>query len=298
MLALAIGALLSGCASAPTPAAAAPTKIVTWNVLRGFLDGTQIQPAQRWLREQAPDVVALQEVNGFNEARLTETAAAWGHPHAVMAKESGFPVALTSRTPIQVIERRLADMHHGYLHARTAGLDVVVVHLHPGDWRFRRREVAVLAPMIHKLVAEQREVVVLGDFNAHHPIDCGHLDRQTPLLERRAAGKNLIDGRTFDYGVLARFAAAGVTDAAYHVLGEQAAGGGTYPTQLLEHARSPEAQADYLERIDFILLSPSALARLADAALPRGGVLEQVTDHYPVTITLTPRASASTSAGN
>ena len=287
MLALALlAATTSACSLTSNTGAPAPTRVVTWNVLRGFLDRTQVAPAQQWLREQAPDVVALQEVNGFTEERLVETARAWGHEHAVMAKERGYPVALTSRTPIEVVERRLEGMHHGYLHARTAGLDVLVVHLHPGDWQFRRREVAVLAPLVRRLVDEGRELVVLGDFNAHHPLDCEHLDRQEPLRARRASGKNLIDARTFDYGVLARFEAAGVTDAAYQWLGEDATRRGTFPTRLLEHAQAEEQQAQFLERIDFVLLSPAALARLEHVALPRGGALEQVTDHYPVIVTL------------
>ena len=107
-MAAAVALLFSACATNPPDAAASQTRIVTWNVLRGFLDRTQVEPAQQWLREQGPDVVALQEVNGFTAARLTEVAAAWGHAHAVMAKESGYPVALTSRSPIEVVERRLA----------------------------------------------------------------------------------------------------------------------------------------------------------------------------------------------
>lgn len=284
------GLVVSACGAAPPGAAPQKVKILTWNVLRGFLDGTQIKPAQRWLRSEAPDVVALQEVNGFTAARLGETAKAWGHSFAVMAKESGYPVALTSAAPIEVIERRLQGMHHGYLHARTAGLDIVVVHLHPGDWRFRRREVAHLEPLIRRLVDAGREVVVLGDFNAHHPLDCVHLDGQTALVARRAQGKNLIAKRTFDYGVLARFGAAGVTDAAYHALGEAAASGGTYPTRLLRHAQTADAQARFLERIDFVLLSPPALARVEEVWLPRGGVLDEVTDHYPVVVTLAARS--------
>ena len=55
-----------------------------------------------------------------------------GHPYAVMHQESGYPVALTSSAPIEVIERRVAGFHHGYLHARTHGFDVLVVHFWPG----------------------------------------------------------------------------------------------------------------------------------------------------------------------
>ena len=133
LLALALfAAATSACSLTPDADAPGATRVVTWNVLRGFLDRTQVEPAQQWLREQAPDVVALQEVNGFTEERLRETARAWGHEHAVMAKERGYPVALTSRTPIEVVQRRLEGMHHGYLHARTAGLDDDLGTLQPG----------------------------------------------------------------------------------------------------------------------------------------------------------------------
>ena len=130
---------------------------------------------------------------------------------------------------------------------------------------------------------------MLGDFNSHHPLDCEHLDGQGPLLERRAKGKNLVHGRTFDYGVLARFAEAGVADAAYRMLGEKAARGGTFPTRVLKHASTEATQRGFLERLDFILLSPAAMARIRAAELPRGGVLDEVSDHYPVVVTLAPR---------
>lgn len=149
----------------------------------------------------------------------------------------------------------------------------------------------MLAPLVRKLVEEGRQVVVLGDFNSHHPLDCEHLDGQRALIERRASGENLIADRTFDYGVLSRFEAAGVTDAAYRALGEAAARGGTFPTRLLSHSQTAESQSAYLERIDFVLMSPAAMARLARVDMPRGGPLEAVSDHYPVVVDLSPRAA-------
>jgi len=49
-----------------------------------------------------------------------------------------------------------------------------------------------------------------------------------------------------------------------------------------------EAQRGFLERIDFVLLAPGLLARTRAVELPRGGALEQVSDHYPVVVTLGP----------
>ncbi|MEM1450665.1 MAG: endonuclease/exonuclease/phosphatase family protein [Planctomycetota bacterium] len=288
-LALAVVGLLG---PAPTRAAVSPgaeedaLEIVAWNVWNGFSGGSQLAAATEWLAREAPDVVALQELCGLDEEALRAASAGWGHPHAVMAKETGYPVGLTSRSPIEVVERRLEGMHHGYLHARTAGLDVVVVHLHPGSWEFRRREVEVVAPLVERLVAEERDVVVLGDFNAHHPLDCAHLAKQAPLIERRSTGANLIDGRVFDYGVLARFAEAGVTDPVHRHLGPSAASIGTYPSRALDHAATEESQRGFLERIDFVLLSPTLARRCIAARLSRGAPLDEVSDHYPVAVTI------------
>jgi hypothetical protein len=58
-----------------------PLRIVSHNVLLGFLE----KPGPRrgeWLTrmaERRPDVVALQELNGYTPERLAADARAWGH---------------------------------------------------------------------------------------------------------------------------------------------------------------------------------------------------------------------------
>ena len=59
--------------------------------------------------------------------RLRKEASSWGHSYAATLKEDGYIVGLTSKYPIEVVERLLADMHHGLLHCRTAGIDCFVV---------------------------------------------------------------------------------------------------------------------------------------------------------------------------
>ena len=57
MLALALlAATTSACSLTSNTASPAPTRVVTWNVLRGFLDRTQVEPAQQWLREHLDPV--------------------------------------------------------------------------------------------------------------------------------------------------------------------------------------------------------------------------------------------------
>ncbi|MBT6102439.1 MAG: hypothetical protein HOH62_00925, partial [Verrucomicrobia bacterium] len=110
-------------------------KIVNWNVLYGFNYKKSVKQGANWIKKQAADVVALQELNGHNQVGLKEVAAEWGHDHAAILKKGGFPVGLTSSQPIEVIERRVKGFHHGYLHCKTHGIHFFVVHFWPGKYR-------------------------------------------------------------------------------------------------------------------------------------------------------------------
>ena len=88
-------------------------KVVNWNVLYGFNHKKSVKQDANWMKKQAADVVAMQELNGHNQARLEEVAAKWGHDHAAILNKMGFPVGLTSSQPIEVIERRVKGVHHG-----------------------------------------------------------------------------------------------------------------------------------------------------------------------------------------
>ena len=60
-----------------------------------------------WIKNQHADVVALQELNGQTNESFKDLAEGWGHDHAVLLKEEGFPVGLTSKMPVEVIEKRV-----------------------------------------------------------------------------------------------------------------------------------------------------------------------------------------------
>jgi endonuclease/exonuclease/phosphatase family metal-dependent hydrolase len=57
----------------------------------------------------------------------------------------------------------------------------------------------------------------------------------------------------------------------------------SYPTRVLAHVRTVELQRGFLERIDFILTTPSLAKRCVLARVAREpAVLETISDHYPV----------------
>ena len=73
----------------------AQLKVMTYNVLTGFdwnQDSTRGTELIKWVNEQKPDVLALQEMNGFTDERLAIFAKKWGHDLEAMAN------AITEKT--------------------------------------------------------------------------------------------------------------------------------------------------------------------------------------------------------
>ncbi len=78
-------------------------------------------------------------------------------------------------------------MHHGYLHARTAGIDIFVIHLSPFKYKHRQKEADIILNKAKKLIKKGKPVVILGDFNAYSPNNKSVLDSNASLLKSRRA---------------------------------------------------------------------------------------------------------------
>ena len=108
-------------------------KVLSYNVLEGMkLDkANDYNNFVTWVSEQAPDIMAIEETNGFTKEKLTALSARWGHPYAEMCKENGFPVSITSKYPIEVVSRILDGVWHGGIHVKIKGINILVLHLYP-----------------------------------------------------------------------------------------------------------------------------------------------------------------------
>lgn len=260
-------------------------RVMCWNVWNGFSGEKALDEGARAIAAQGADVVALQELVGIDEARLGEWAKRWGHGHVAKSKLGRYAVGLTAREPIEVLERRTEGLHHGYLHARVAGVDYLVVHLHPGSWEFRRRESRIIAAKAAGLLDEGRALVVLGDFNAHSAFDRDRLATRGPLLARRAEGRGgNLRGGAFDHETMSNVLGAGLVDLVRLRAERDPHFGGTFPTQVFETTSTPETQEGFLERIDHVLCDPRSAGRCASVRLPRGGAFERASDHYPIVV--------------
>lgn len=270
--------------------------IVSYNILDGFDSLTDTCRRSRfvaWMRTQDPDIAALNELVGFTEKDLQALAASYGHGYVAIVKEEGYPVGLTSKTPVTVVKKQVEGFWHGMLHARTAGLDVIVTHFSPFDWTFRLKEARTITAYIEKNKLEN--CLVMGDMNAYSPFDADEVEKHAALKknmvrwdEEHPEYGNLHDGR-FDYSVLSQFLAAGFTDICrqYVVAPEQRM---SYPTAFSYGWRWDDPRlADYRERLDFIWVSPALLPRCTGAAVHNGQDTDSLSDHYPVSVDLTRR---------
>lgn len=257
-----------------------PFRVVSYNVWVGFQDDTTGRKAQvaHWLQDQQPDVVALQELNGFTARSLRTFAAGWAHPYVALLKEDGYPTGLTSRTPITNVERVFEGLHHGYLYGETAGVAVAVVHLSPFQYQVRRDEAARVLEHVQRRAAG-KPVLVLGDFNALSPHDSvfhtrqGFVERMAVTDRQHDHVQNLVEGR-IDYEVLRRFYAAGLED-----LKVRCGADNDLPFSSPTEVFGPANDSSKV-RIDYILASEPLARTCVQAGVNHTPAL--ASDHYPV----------------
>ncbi len=122
------------------------------------------------MREQNPDVVSLQELNEYTPEKLAEDASKWGHQYTELLKTDGFPTGVTSKYPIEDVQRFFEGFHHGLLRVKIQGKYIYIIHLHPSNWETRNREIDWIISDVNNL-PKGTPVVLAGDFNTFSPDD-------------------------------------------------------------------------------------------------------------------------------
>lgn len=267
-------------------------KIISYNIMNGFSDGTdkdRINRFTEWVKEQLPDVLALQELCSFNEAELKQLAATYGHSYVAIVKEEGYPVGITSKHPLEVIEKRVDGYGHGLLHCKILDMDFLVTHLNPSDWRRRKQEADNMVQYINQ--KQLTDCLLMGDLNAHSPFDALLLEKRSLQLRSMIvsdagnsnADRNL-NGNHFEYAVISTFMSASLHDICrMFVLDEQRY---SYPTRILVSTPKGDAMRQYQERLDYIFVSDNLRPKCVDAYIYNGPENDYLSDHYPVGISL------------
>lgn len=262
-------------------------KVMTYNIWNGFdwgKDTIRKENWIRWIQDKNPDVLALQELCGYNEEKLKVDAAKWGHQYVKILKTQGYPVGITSKKPITVKERVIETLWHGLLHCETYGIDFFVVHLSPADCDFRLKEANIITDRVRNNKIDQ--FIILGDFNAHSAFDGEWLKYNKSLLSKYSKKKpdskysNLRLGE-FDYSVISDFMSLPAIDicAKFVDINNRY----TFPTPVLIGTwQTANEVKQNKERIDYILTSPIISKSCTKVKIYHDEDTDTFSDHYPV----------------
>lgn len=163
-------------------------RLISYNILEGMkLDQTAGKTElAAWVRSMNPDILALQEANKFTQESLERLAASYGHPYVVtnIKKGDNYPVALTSKYPVEVIAKITEGVSHGAIHVRIRGVNIVVLHLWPhatgsngyADGNsYRMAEITAFLDGTLKAHSGEVRWLMMGDFNSVSPLDADDL---------------------------------------------------------------------------------------------------------------------------
>uniref|UniRef100_UPI0029394BC9 endonuclease/exonuclease/phosphatase family protein n=1 Tax=Parabacteroides goldsteinii TaxID=328812 RepID=UPI0029394BC9 len=263
-------------------------RIISYNIFNGFDWGKDQERKERfvaWIKQQDPEVLALQELCGFTQETLSALAQQWGHSYAVILKENGYPVGVTSKKSILIKNKIHENCGHGLLHVETYDYDLLVTHLNPGDTKKRSKEAQVIIDYIKTNQLEK--CLLMGDMNAHSPIDADYMEKHSCDLLLKYGGQaspNLMDGK-FDYSVISHFLSLPLIDLCrIYVQPEQRI---TFPTPILTYlSRHKEVRRKVGERLDYVFAAPSVAQEVVDAFIWNGEDTGYLSDHYPIGIDL------------
>jgi exodeoxyribonuclease-3 len=259
--------------------------LISYNVLEGFERNTgKMETYVNWVRPFQPDMVALMELNAFTQGKLENMARQYNHPYAVLLKETGYAVGITSRFPIVNVQKVLDNMHHGYIYAVINGYHVFVTHLSPHRSAKRHEEIRnILAAAA--LIPRKEKIMIMGDLNSFSAKDSavynepGKLERMLDLEKKTPHLANLHNGK-FDYGVPKILEQAGYTDAFYLFHDHFDS---SFPTK--KYGLNYSFDGGY-SRLDYVWLNTALKKKCLDARFIKDPVTDTLSDHYPLLVKL------------
>jgi exodeoxyribonuclease III len=253
-------------------------RVVTYNIKTGGYDGsdsTRLDAVLRVVAGLAPDVLALQELRGFDRPRVaTRIAAALGMRAFLARSWFGQPVGVFVRAGLPVLTsgpvRR--PFHHAACRVEVGTdhgpLTVVSAHLNPHWPGPRRRE----AGRVAAAVRGRSLALVCGDLNGLDPWT-DHTDRVRRLAPPHRVRHLRWDG-SVDTRAVATLDRAGLVDL-YPGSGRAE----TVPTGL--------GGAEFSGmRLDYLFGTPAVAARLRSYRVVEGGEVDKASDHHPVLVEL------------
>ncbi len=260
-------------------------KIISYNVWYGF---TKVPERKEtwvtWIRDQAPDIVSLQELNDYTPEELAQDANRYGHEYSVLLKEEGFPTGITSRYAIEDVKKITEGFHHGLLRVKIRQIFFYVVHLHPSNWKTRKNEIKLILQDISELPTGSK-VILAGDFNTFSPLDSVYYShrRLEPFFNHRDSlyqEKNLNHGQ-LDYSVIQELTDYGFIDTEANFRTSSYNFSGSFPT-LIEK----EGEHGDQRRLDYVFTSKNLANKVTEAKIIASDTTLILSDHLPVVVEL------------
>jgi exodeoxyribonuclease-3 len=236
-------------------------RLLTWNILTG--GGSRLNAIEAVLRSESPDLLALQELRGFDRRRIRTFADSLGLDAHLAPSIFGQAVAVLARPPLRITHRESVTwrLHHAAAAVTVAGLTIVSTHLNANSPYRRMREATWLA---HRY-GRRGNVLIAGDMNALSGFPV------TPPTGRFSVGSRS------DPRAIAAFEKAGLVDL-WKVAGEGA--GCTVPT-----GRGVGDAFDPM-RLDYVFGTSAVVPRVRRLRVVRSPEIEYASDHYPVLVEL------------
>ncbi len=221
----------------------------------------------------------------FTQEKLEKLAARYGHPYAIIVKEKGYPVGITSKKPITLIAKKVGEIGHGLLHVQTYDCDFLVTHLNPSSTAKRNVEAGKISEYIKENKLDK--CILMGDMNSHSPMDADFLESNAVNLTAKYGGAgstNLLNGQ-IDYSVISHFLSVPLIDICRKYVAPDKRT--TFPTPILmNQSRHADIRKLTNERLDFLLLTPTMAEKAVDAFIFNEGPTEYLSDHYPIGVDL------------
>jgi exodeoxyribonuclease-3 len=227
-------------------------RLLTWNILNGGRD--RLATIAAVLARESPDLLALQELRGFDRRGIATLADSLGMTAHLAPSVFGQAVAVLVRPPLRIDRGRSVTcrLHHAAAEVTVGPLTVVSTHLNPRSGYRRYREATWLAARYRR----RGRVLLAGDLNA-----CSPADDPDPA-----------EGRS-DPRAISAFERAGLTDL-WRLTGSGP--GNTVPTgEGVGEAFRPM-------RLDYVFGTPAVVPLVRSVRVLRGGEIEYASDHYPL----------------
>src|SRR5690606_33520620 len=234
-----------------------------------------------------PDVIALEEMNGYTQKTLEQLGQRIGHDYVLQSKEEGFPVAITSKYPLVNFRKVTENMWHSYIYTKIKGVHFFVIHFSPFSYQKRLKEVADVLAQANEIPSHE-PILIMGDFNSLDVSDKDQygkevLDAMQQSERKHTHIRNLSNG-AIDYSVLGKLREAGFQDT-YRLLHKEFES--SVPTFKDGNGNIKQNNTGHPKRIDFIWANSVAASRVTKSGIIKNEYTHYISDHYPTFIELT-----------